>query len=231
MSRERFTDRRDAGRHLATELADRRLDRTLADPVVLGLPRGGVPVAAEVAQALDAPLDVLVVRKLGLPRQPELAMGAIGERGARVLNDDVLVQGRISAEELAAVEGRERAELEARLRRFRGAAPPVDLAGRTAVIVDDGVATGATARVASLVARELGAASVVLAMPVGAPDSVADLAAMPEVDEVVCLWAPPGFMAVGMHYLDFRQTTDAEVQAILEDARRDRHDGGAGADR
>ena len=231
MSRERFTDRRDAGRHLATELADRRLDRTLADPVVLGLPRGGVPVAAEVAQALDAPLDVLVVRKLGLPRQPELAMGAIGERGARVLNDDVLVQGRISAEELAAVEGRERAELEARLRRFRGAAPPVDLAGRTAVIVDDGVATGATARVASLVARELGAASVVLAMPVGAPDSVADLAAMPQVDEVVCLWAPPGFMAVGMHYLDFRQTTDAEVQAILEDARRDRHDGGAGADR
>jgi len=231
MSRERFTDRRDAGRHLATELADRRLDRTLADPVVLGLPRGGVPVAAEVAQALDAPLDVLVVRKLGLPRQPELAMGAIGERGARVLNDDVLVQGRISAEELAAVEGRERAELEARLRRFRGAAPPVDLAGRTAVIVDDGVATGATARVASLVARELGAASVVLAMPVGAPDSVADLAAMPEVDEVVCLWAPPGFMAVGMHYLDFRQTTDAEVQAILEDARRDRHDGGAGPDR
>ena len=231
MSRERFTDRRDAGRHLATELADRRLDRTLADPVVLGLPRGGVPVAAEVALALDAPLDVLVVRKLGLPRQPELAMGAIGERGARVLNDDVLVQGRISAEELAAVEGRERAELEARLRRFRGAAPPVDLAGRTAVIVDDGVATGATARVASLVARELGAASVVLAMPVGAPDSVADLAAMPQVDEVVCLWAPPGFMAVGMHYLDFRQTTDAEVQAILEDARRDRHDGGAGPDR
>ena len=161
MSRERFTDRRDAGRHLATALADRPLDRALTDPVVLGLPRGGVPVAAEVALALDAPLDVLVVRKLGLPRQPELAMGAIGERGARVLNDDVLVQGRVSAEELAAVEQRERAELEARLRRFRGAAPPVDLAGRTAVIVDDGVATGATARVASLVARELGAASVV----------------------------------------------------------------------
>ena len=231
MSRERFTDRRDAGRHLATELADRRLDRTLADPVVLGLPRGGVPVAAEVALALDAPLDVLVVRKLGLPRQPELAMGAIGERGARVLNDDVLVQGRVSAEELAVVERRERAELDARLRRFRGAAPPVDLAGRTAVIVDDGVATGATARVASLVARELGAASVVLAMPVGAPDSVADLAAMREVDEVVCLWAPPGFMAVGMHYLDFRQTTDAEVQAILEDARRDRHAGDPGVQR
>ena len=196
MSRERFTDRRDAGRHLASVLADRPLARTLADPVVLGLPRGGVPVAAEVALALDAPLDVLVVRKLGLPRQPELAMGAIGERGARVLNHDVLVQGRVSAEELEAVERRERAELEARLRRFRGAGAPVGLAGRTAVIVDDGVATGATARVASLVARELGAASVVLAMPVGAPDSVAELAAMPEVDEVICLWAPPGFMSV-----------------------------------
>jgi putative phosphoribosyl transferase len=219
MSGERFTDRLDAGRRLATAIVDRPVGRTLVDPVVLGLPRGGVPVAAEVALALGAPLDVLVVRKLGLPRQPELAMGAIGERGARVLNDDVLVQGRVTSDELAAVEHRERAELEARLRRFRGAAPPVDVAGRTAVIVDDGVATGATARVAVLVARELGAASVVLAMPVGAPDSIAELAAMPEVDEVICLRAPPGFMSVGMHYLDFRQTTDAAVQAILEDAR------------
>ena len=136
-------------------------------------------------------------------------MGAIGERGARVLNDDVLRHSGVSASQLAAVEQRERAELEARVARFRGAAPPVDLTGRTAVIVDDGVATGATAQVASLVARELGAASVVLAMPVGAPDSLAELAAMPEVDEVVCLSAPPGFMAVGMHYLDFRQTADA----------------------
>jgi putative phosphoribosyl transferase len=218
MYTDRFTDRRDAGRRLASAIAARPLDRALVDPVVLGLPRGGVPVAAEVALALGAPLDVLVVRKLGLPRQPELAMGAIGERGARVLNDDVLAQGRVSAEELAAVERRERAELEARVLRFRGSAPPVDLVGRTAVIVDDGVATGATARVASLMARELGAASVVLAMPVGPPDSVAELAAMPEVDEVVCLSMPPGFMSVGMHYLDFRQTTDAAVQAILEDA-------------
>lgn len=231
MSSERFTDRRDAGRRLAGVLAERPLVRALVDPVVLGLPRGGVPVAAEVALALGAPLDVLVVRKLGLPRQPELAMGAIGERGARVLNHDVLVQGRVSAEELAAVERRERAEVEARLLLFRGDAPPVDLAGRTAVIVDDGVATGATARVASLVARELGAASVLLAMPVGAPDSVAELAAMPEVDEVVCLSTPNGFMSVGMHYLDFRQTTDAAVQAILADAHRDRHGGRPGADR
>lgn len=212
---EHFTDRREAGRRLAQAFAGRSLER----PVVLGLPRGGVPVAAELARSLGAPLDVLVVRKLGLPRQPEVAMGAIGERGARVLNDDVLRYGAVRDAELAKVERRERAELEARVTRFRGGAPPIDLAGRTAVIVDDGVATGATARVAALVARELGAASVVLAMPVGAPDSVAELAAMPEVDEVVCLSTPPGFMAVGMHYLDFRQTSDAEVQEILEAAR------------
>lgn len=209
-----FNDRRDAGRRLAQAFAGRELDR----PVVLGLPRGGVPVAAELARALGAPLDVLVVRKLGLPRQPEVAMGAIGERGARVLNDDVLRTGGVSDEQLAAVERRERAELEARVARFRGGAPTVDLTGRTAVVVDDGVATGATARVACMVARELGAASVILATPVGAPDSIAEIAAMPEVDEVVCLSTPRGFMAVGMHYLDFSQTTDAEVQAILAEA-------------
>lgn len=208
---DQFTNRSDAGRRLAQAFEGRKLER----PVVLGLPRGGVPVAAELARALDAPLDVLVVRKLGLPRQPEVAMGAIGERGARVLNDDVLRLGSISPAELEKVERRERAELESRIARFRGDAPPVDLAGRTAIIVDDGVATGATARVASLVARELGAASVIVATPVGAPDSLDDLAAMPEVDEVVYLSAPTGFMAVGMHYLDFTQTSDAEVQDIL----------------
>lgn len=221
---EHFTDRREAGRRLAGAFAGRTLER----PVVLGLPRGGVPVAAELARALGAPLDVLVVRKLGLPHQPEVAMGAIGERGARVLNDDVLRYGAIRDADLAKVERRERAELDARVTRFRRGAPPVDLAGRTAVIVDDGVATGATARVAALVAKELGAASVVLAMPVGAPDSIAELAAMPEVDEVVCLSTPPGFMAVGMHYLDFRQTSDAEVQEILEASRAG--DGRADAD-
>ncbi|WP_448810607.1 phosphoribosyltransferase [Agromyces bauzanensis] len=215
---EYFEDRRDAGRRLAKALAGREFDR----PVVLGLPRGGVPVAAEVAHALGAPLDVLVVRKLGLPRQPEVAMGAIGERGARVLNDDVLRSGGVSAQQLADVERRERTELEARVARFRGDTPLIDLTGRTAVIVDDGVATGATARVACTVARELGAASVILATPVGAPDSIAEIAAMPEVDEVVCLSTPRGFMAVGMHYLDFSQTTDAEVQAILAEA----HSGG-----
>jgi len=215
---ERFRNRTDAGRRLAEAFAD----RTPARPVVLGLPRGGVPVAAELARSLDAPLDVLVVRKLGLPRQPEVAMGAIGERGARVLNEDVLGFGEVTSEELAAVEARERAELEARVERFRGDAPPVDLAGRTAIVVDDGVATGATARVACLVAHELGAASVVLAAPVGAPESIAELAMMPEVDEVVCLSEPHDFMAVGMHYVDFRQTSDAEVQELLEGSRRER---------
>ena len=209
-----FNDRRDAGRQLAQAFDGRRLDR----PVVLGLPRGGVPVAAELARALDAPLDVLVVRKLGLPHQPEVAMGAIGERGARVLNNDVLRSSGVSDAQLAAVERRERAELEGRVSRFRGEAPIIDLAGRTAVIVDDGVATGATARVACRVARELGAASVILATPVGAPDSIAALAAMPEVEDVVCLSTPRGFMAVGMHYIDFSQTTDAEVQQILAEA-------------
>jgi putative phosphoribosyl transferase len=160
---------------------------------------------------------VLVVRKLGLPNQPEVAMGAIGEQGARVLNDDIAAA--VSASELARIELRERDELDARLRRFRGDLPPVDLVGRTAVIVDDGIATGATARVACLVARARGASRIVVATPVAAPDSLAALEAMREVDEVVCLSAPAGFMAVGMHYLDFTQTTDAEVQALLEAAR------------
>lgn len=216
---DRFRDRVDAGRQLSHPFEGRELHR----PVVLGLPRGGVPVAAELARALDAPLDVLVVRKLGLPHRPEVAMGAIGERGARVLNEDVLAAGAVSDEELVSVERRERSELEARVARFRGAAEPVELQGRTAIIVDDGVATGATARVASIVARELGAAAVVVAVPVGAAESIAELGAMPEVDEVVCLSTPRDFMAVGLHYVDFRQTTDAEVQELLSAARRDRH--------
>lgn len=212
---DRFRDRVDAGRRLSRAFEGRELPR----PVVLGLPRGGVPVAAELARALGAPLDVLVVRKLGLPRQPEVAMGAIGERGARVLNEDVLSSGAVTDEQLATVELRERAELESRVARFRGDAAPVGLHGRTAVIVDDGVATGATARVASIVARELGAASVVLATPVGPADSIAELRGMPEIDEVVCLSVPHDFMAVGLHYVDFRQTTDAEVQELLTAAR------------
>ncbi len=212
---EPFENRSDAGRRLAAALEGIDLER----PVVLGLPRGGVPVAALVARALGAPLDVLVVRKLGVPGQPEVAMGAIGEEAARVLNDDVIDAAYVSPGELRDIERRERLELDARLARFRGGEPPVPLAGRTAVIVDDGVATGATARVAARVAKARGAARVVLAMPVGAPDSLGSLAADPAVDEIVCLSTPRGFVSVGMHYLDFTQTSDDEVAELLEAAR------------
>ncbi|MET4157618.1 phosphoribosyltransferase family protein [Agromyces sp. PvR057] len=214
MTQRVFEDRRDAGRRLASLL---REHGPWSHPVVLGIPRGGVPVAAPVADALA--LDVLVVRKLGLPRHEEVAMGAIGEQGARVLNEDVLRHGGVDERTLGAVERRERAELESRVRRFRGDAPPVDLAGRTAIIVDDGVATGATARVACLVARQRGAASVVLAVPVASPDAAVDLVASPAIDELVCLATPSAFMAVGQYYLEFTQTTDAEVQALLASSR------------
>jgi putative phosphoribosyl transferase len=203
---ERFRDRVDAGRQLGARVAA----RGFTESVVLGLPRGGVPVAAEVARALGAPLDVLIVRKLGYPPQPEVAMGAIGEGGVRVLNDDIAA--RVPSADVAAVERRERAVLDERVRRLRGGRMPLELQGRTAIVVDDGVATGATARVACRVARALGADRVVLAVPVAAPEVIVDL---PEADEVICLSAPAGFMAVGMHYLDFRQTTDAEVSALL----------------
>jgi putative phosphoribosyl transferase len=208
----RFADRRDAGRELAAVVAA----LSIGDAVVLGLPRGGVPVAAEVARTIGAPLDVLVVRKLGLPFRPEVAMGAIGEEGAEVVNDDVVGMGRVTPAEFAAVERRERAELEARVRRFRGDRPPLPVAGRTALVVDDGVATGATARVACRVARARGASRIVLAVPVASPRA---LDSIPEADEIVCVEAPPGFMSVGMHYLDFRQTGDDEVAAILAAAR------------
>lgn len=204
----RFADRRDAGRQLADVVGA----LSLGDAVVLGLPRGGVPVAAEVARAIRAPLDVLVVRKLGLPDRPEVAMGAVGEDGAEVVNEDVVGMAGITAVEFAAVERRERAELDARARRFRGDRGPVPIAGRTALIVDDGIATGATARVACRVARVRGASRVVLAVPVASPRAIESL---PEADEIVCVEAPVGFMSVGMHYLDFRQTRDEEVAAIL----------------
>lgn len=204
----RFADRRDAGRRLAAVVGT----PALGDAVVLGLPRGGVPVADEVARAVGAPLDVLVVRKLGLPGRPEVAMGAIGEEGAEVVNEDVVGLGRVGPDEFAAVERRERAELESRVRRLRGDRPPVPLAGRTALVVDDGVATGATARVACRLARARGAARIVLAVPVASPRA---LGSIPEADEIVCVEAPPGFMSVGMHYVDFGQTTDEEVAAVL----------------
>jgi putative phosphoribosyl transferase len=202
-------DRTDAGQALARSLDHLRG----TDLVVLGLPRGGVPVAYEVAKALGAPLDVIVVRKLGVPYQPELAMGAIGEGGIRVSNDEVIRRGGITPHEIAAVEQRERADLVQQAQRFRAGRPNVDLAGRTAVIVDDGIATGSTAAAACQVARQMGASRVILAVPVGAPESIRSLQVV--CDEVACLYAPDYFMAVGTFYDNFRHVSDTEVTDLL----------------
>jgi putative phosphoribosyl transferase len=207
-----YADRPEAGRALAERLGAMSGE----DVVVLGLPRGGVPVAAEVARALGAPLDVIVVRKLGVPFQPELGMGAIGEGGVRLLNPEVIRAARISQRELARVEERERAELERRAERFRGGRPRLDLAGRTALVVDDGLATGFTARAACRVARALGAARIVLAVPVGSIEAVQIV--REDADEVVCLQTPPGFYAIGQWYVDFAQTSDDEVVRLLHPA-------------
>ena len=210
-----FADRVDAGARLAARLESFRG----RDAVVLGLPRGGVPVAAEVAKALGLPLDVIVVRKLGVPFQPELAMGAIGEDGARFLNRALIERGRISRSDIDAVARRERETLDARVSLLRRGQPRIDLRDKVAIVVDDGVATGATARVACRVARHLGASRVVLAVPVVAAQAVRELSAGGEADEVVYVSAPRSFRAVGAHYRDFAPTTDDEVGRLLKAAR------------
>lgn len=203
-----FTDRADAGRRLAGRLEHLRGQ----DLVILGLPRGGVPVAYEVARALAAPLDVLVVRKLGSPHQPELALGAIGEERVLVLDPELVAISRISDRELTRLQRTEQAQLSARLDRIRAVRTRVDLHGRTAVVIDDGVATGSTARAACRVARRLGAHRVVLAVPVA---SARALGGFREADEVVCVSIPDQFTAVGQHYRDFSPTSDDEVVALL----------------
>jgi predicted phosphoribosyltransferase/dienelactone hydrolase len=202
-------DRRDAGRQLATRLGH----LAAAAPVVVGLPRGGVPVAYEVARALGAPLDVIVVRKLGVPGQPELGMGAVGEGGVLVVTDSVVRAANVPSDRVDDVARRETDEVDRRARRFRGGRPMIPLAGRTAVIVDDGLATGGTARAAVQVARAHGAERVVLAVPVAPPATARDLAR--EADEVVALAEPEPFLAVGAFYEDFTQTTDDEVAGLL----------------
>lgn len=177
--------------------------------VVVGLPRGGVPVAAEVARALDAPLDVIVVRKLGVPFQPELGMGALGEDGVEVLNRNVIAMAGVTDREFAAVEARESAELRRRAERFRVGRERVPLTGRIVVVVDDGVATGSTARAACEVVRAHGAARVVLAVPVAPADWTRRLA--DAADELVCVTTPTPFFGIGQFYDDFSQTTDDEV--------------------
>ncbi|MFJ3906790.1 phosphoribosyltransferase family protein [Streptomyces sp. NPDC090025] len=217
-----FTDRVDAGRQLAALLVHLKGH----DPVVLGLPRGGVPVAAEVADALDAPLDICLVRKLGVPYQPELAMGAIGEDGVRVRNDRVIADTGVTEHDLAEAEHRERAVLAERARRYRGAREPAVLTGRTAVIVDDGFATGATALAACQVVRARGAARIVLAVPVAPQGWVARVADV--VDETVCVREPYFFHAIGQFYGDFSQTPDDDVVAALRLRRGARGAGGIG---
>jgi putative phosphoribosyl transferase len=207
-----FKDRYEAGRFLAASLT-RFAD---ADVVVLGLPRGGVVVASEVARALGAPLDVIVVRKLGVPFQPELAMGAIAEGGERVINDTTVRLAEVDPEGLAGVEGREAGELVRQASRFRADRAPVSLGDRTVIIVDDGIATGSTARVACRVARAQGAARVVVAAPVGPPGIQAELADV--ADEVVCPYTPGHFRAIGQWYDDFSATSDQEVVDLLKAA-------------
>lgn len=212
-----FTDRTDAGRQLAARLEHLKG----RDVVVLGLPRGGVPVAEQVADALGAPLDVCLVRKLGVPFQPELAMGAIGEGDVRVLNDHVLADTGVSAGDLATVEARERVVLGQRSRRYRGARSAARLDGRTVVVVDDGLATGATAIAACRVVRAQGAARIVLAVPVAPGDWRERIGR--EADEAVSVHEPDFFYAIGQFYQDFSQTPDEEVVACLE-----RHHAGQG---
>jgi putative phosphoribosyl transferase len=208
-----FTDRHDAGRQLAEKLRHLASD----DVVVLGLPRGGVPVAFEVARALHAPLDVIMVRKLGVPFQPELAMGAIGEGGVRVVDPSIVRATGVSEVELDAVERRERAELLRRTRAFRVRHDRAELAGRTAVVVDDGIATGSTALAACQVARALGAARVVLAAPVAPHGSGGRFSDV--VDELVTVDQPRRFHAIGQFYEDFLPTEDSEVVELLGRAR------------
>ena len=211
-----FRDRTDAGRRLAERLV-RYADQK---PVILGLPRGGVPVAAEVARRLNAPLDVFVSRKLGAPDQPELGIGAVAEGGVRILNARIVEHLGISEGYLDLSTRRELAEVERRVRLLRGEGRPgPQVRGRTAILVDDGLATGVTARAAILALRQRGPRRLVLAVPV-CPIQTAQLLA-PEVDDFVCLKVPEDFVAVGHWYRDFDQTTDRQVMEILAQARRE----------
>lgn len=205
----RFQDRYEAGRLLAGKLGHLKGEGA----IVLGLPRGGVPVAFEVARALLAPLDVIVVRKLGVPLESELALGAIGEDGVVVFDRDTIRAAQVGEAELSAIERRERGELERQAGRFRGRGQRLDLQGRTAIVVDDGIATGATARAACEVARAHGAARVALAVPVAPISAIAGLAL--STDETICLETPHPFFAVGHWYRDFSQVSDDEVVTLL----------------
>jgi putative phosphoribosyl transferase len=209
----RFRDRTEAGMLLGRELA--RRVKPGDDPLVLALPRGGVPVGYEIARALDAPLDVFIVRKLGVPGHEELAMGAIASGGVPVWNDDVLrYLNGVPRRDIDAVVAHEQEELERREKSYRGARPPLELAGRTAIVVDDGLATGSTMRAAVRAIRKMDPRAIIVAVPVAATSTCAEFRA--EVDDIVCLRTPEPFTAVGLWYEDFSQTTDEEVHALLD---------------
>jgi len=205
-----FRDRTEADRLLAQKL---REYANRDDVVVLALPRGGVPVGFEVAKALNAPLDIFLVRKLGLPEQEELAMGAIATGGVRVLNDEVVRALDIPDEIVDAVAAKEERELERREREYRGGRAPVDVRGRTVILIDDGLATGSSMRAAALALKNKHPAQIVVAVPVGSPSTCAEFAS--EVDKVVCAVTPEPFWGVGQWYRDFSQTSDEEVRDLL----------------
>ena len=207
---QRYADRQDGGSHLA-----RRLEKYAGrkDVVVLALPRGGVPVASAVATALDAPLDIYMVRKLGVPGHAELAMGAIATGGVRVLNDEVVAWHQLTPETIESVTHAEQEELERRERAYRRGRPPTGVKGKVALLVDDGLATGATMRAAVLAVRQLRPSRVVVAAPVGAREASEALGAV--ADEVICPYTPEPFSAVGLWYAEFPQTTDEEVCRLL----------------
>lgn len=206
-----FDDRKKAGAALAAALSRFRDQH---DVLVLALPRGGVPVACEVAAALGAPLDVMIVRKLGVPWQEELAMGAVASGGARLLNASIVAEAGISARQIEQAAQAQALEIERREKAYRGSRPQPEVKGKRIILVDDGVATGATMRVAIRALRERGASSIVVAVPVAPADTVDILGA--EADEVVCLATPEPFCAVGAWYSDFRQVSDAEVRRLLD---------------
>lgn len=210
--RRRFRDRVEAGQRLAGRLGQLAGER----PVVLGLPRGGVPVAAEVARALAAPLDVLIVRKLGHPFRPELAIGALGEGGVTVINEDLAHRLEVTPSQIETAKRRESAELERRVAQFRTGRAPMDVTGRVVIVVDDGLATGSTARAAIAVLRARGAGRIILAVPVAPADVCRDLRVV--ADDVIALATPSPFGAVGAFYDDFHQVPDAEVLQILDAA-------------